>query len=83
MATLMPLYSGSISRERAAVLVKVMEDAYLVYNPLPAAERPTELELVRAQAILARSDVAEHELVRHRWLEAVRIRRPRRSTYRT
>ena len=61
------------------MLTKVMEDAYLVDNPLPAAERPAELELVRAQAILARSDLAEHELVRHRWLEAVRIRRSCRS----
>jgi hypothetical protein len=38
VATLMPLYSGAISPERAAVLEKVMEDAYLATTryPLPS-----------------------------------------------
>jgi hypothetical protein len=38
VATLMPLYSGAISSERAAALEKVMEDAYLATtrHPLPS-----------------------------------------------
>jgi len=38
VATLMPLYSGSISRECALVLIKVMEDSYLSTTryPLPS-----------------------------------------------
>jgi hypothetical protein len=40
VATLLPLYAGSISQERAAALVKVMEDAYLSTTGFPLPSVP-------------------------------------------